>query len=148
MKNAKSKAIIALVVLLSFAITIQAQDQKSKKEIAEFGGSCPVTYLMMEKDMKGDPKISSTVDGKTYYLANADAKKLFDAEPNKYLPKYDGYCATAVAMGKKVDSDHQFFTFYNGATYLFSNKMAKDTFDKDPKMMVKNADKNFTALNK
>ncbi|HMN25241.1 MAG TPA: hypothetical protein PKE38_12105 [Ignavibacteriaceae bacterium] len=25
--------------------------------------------------MKGYPKISSTVDGKTYYFANADAKK-------------------------------------------------------------------------
>jgi len=30
----------------------------------------------MEKDMKGYPKISSTVDGKTYYFANADAKNV------------------------------------------------------------------------
>lgn len=31
-----------------------------------------------------------------------------------------------------MDSVHLFFTVYNGATNLFSNKIAKETFDKAP----------------
>lgn len=148
MKHMIRKSVIILFISLGFVLSMQAQGEKSKKENVEIGGSCPVAYLMMEKDMKGDAKFASKYDGKTYYLANADAKKMFDAEPNKYLPKYDGYCATGFSMGKKIESDHQYFSVYNGATYLFSNKMAKDAFDKDPKMMVKKADENFAALNK
>jgi len=142
------KSVIVLFISLGFVLTAQAQDNKSRKEIIELGGSCPVAYLMMGKDMKGDAKFASEYDGKTYYLANADAKKMFDADPKKYLPKYDGFCTTAVAMGKKVESDHQYFSIYDGSTYLFSNKMAKDTFDKDPNMVIQKADKNFVALNK
>ncbi len=146
MKHIVSNSIIALVISLSFVFSLQAQDHKSKKESIELGGSCPVAYLMMDENIKGDAKFSSMFDGKTYYLANANAKKMFDADPIKYLPKYDGYCATAIAMGKKVDSDHQYFSIYDGSTYLFSNKMAKDAFDKDPKLMIKQADKNFAVL--
>jgi YHS domain-containing protein len=129
-------------------LSINAQDSKSADYQIALDGYCPVAYLAMEKSVEGDSKYSSTYDGKTYYLANADAKKMFDAEPEKYLPKYDGYCATAVAMGKKMESDPKLFSVYIGSTYLFSNKMAKESFDKDPKMTIKNADKNFAALSK
>ena len=145
MKHIVSKSIIALVISLSFVFSMQALDQKSKKENIELHGSCPVVYLMMGKDVKGDPKIASTFENKTYYFTNADAKKMFDADPKKYLPKYDGYCATGIAMGKKIVPDHQYYSIYNGSTYLFSNKMAKESFDKDPKTTINNADKNYAV---
>jgi len=142
------KTLIASFVAISMVLSISAQDTKSADTKVELDGYCPVAYLVMEKSVEGDSKYSSTYEGKTYSLVNADAKKMFDAEPEKYLPKYDGYCATAVAMGKMMESDPQLFSVYNGSTYLFSNKMAKESFDKDPKMTIKNADKNFAALNK
>ncbi len=140
------KSFATLFLVLSLLISANAQTSKNVDEKVELDGYCPVAYLAMEKSLKGDSQFSSTYEGKTYYLANADAKKMFDAEPEKYLPKYNGYCATAVAMGKKMESDPEIFSVYNGATYLFSNQMAKETFDKDPKMTIKNADKNFAAL--
>jgi YHS domain-containing protein len=140
------KSFVALFVTISMVLSINAQDSKSADTKVELDGYCPVAYLVMEESVKGDSKYSSTYEGETYYLANADAKKMFDSDPEKYLPKYDGYCATAVAMGKKMESDPEIFSVYNGATYLFSNQMAKDSFDKDPMMTIKNADKNFAAL--
>ncbi|RKZ00470.1 MAG: hypothetical protein DRQ13_00390 [Ignavibacteriae bacterium] len=142
------KTFVVLFVATSMVLSINAQDTKNDNTKVEVGSYCPVAYLAMQKNVEGDPQYSSTYEGKTYYLANADAKKMFDAEPEKYLPKYDGYCATAVSMGKLMESDPQLFSVYNEATYLFSNKMAKETFDKNPEMTVKNADKNFTALTK
>ncbi|MGB5528417.1 MAG: YHS domain-containing (seleno)protein [Ignavibacteriaceae bacterium] len=142
------KSFIALFLAISMVLSINAQDTKSADTKVELDGYCPVAYSVMEKSVEGDSKYSSTYEGKTYYLANADAKKMFDAEPEKYLPKYNGYCATAVAMGKLMESDQQLFSVYSGSTYLFSSMMAKESFDKDPKMTIKNAGKNFAALNK
>ena len=140
------KTLIAFFLTISMALSINAQDIKSADSKVELDGYCPVAYLVMEKAVEGDAKYSSTYEGETYYLANADAKKMFDAEPEKYLPKYDGYCATAVAMDELMESDPQLFSVYDGATYLFSNQMAKESFDKDPQMTIKNANKNFESL--
>ena len=140
------KTLIAFFVTISMVLSINAQDTKSVKVEVQLDGYCPVAYLMMGKAVEGDAKYSSTYEGEIYYLANADAKKMFDAELEKYLPKYDGYCATAVAMDKLMESNPQLFSVYDGATYLFSNQMAKESFDKDPQMTIKNANKNFESL--
>lgn len=137
---------LAIVFVFGLALTLNAQKiKKTKKEVA-LHQYCPVAYSVMNKAVKGNVKFSSIYKGKTYYFAASDAKKMFDAEPTKYLPKYDGYCATALAMGKKVESDPEIFSVYKGSTYLFSNKMAKEGFDKDPDMTIKDADKNLAVL--
>jgi len=104
------------------------------------GGYCPVAYVAMNQAMKGDPNQKSVHDGKTYYFANADAKKMFDASPAKYAPAYDGLCATAVAQGMRLQSDPKLFTVHNGKAYLFSNAEAKTVFDKDKAGVIAKAD--------
>ncbi len=137
----------ALALMVSFSIFGHAQTSKAAKNVA-LKQYCPVAYIAMGKALKGDAKFVSTFKGKKYYLLNADAKKMFDADPEKYLPKYDGYCATAVAMGQKLESDPEIFTIYEGATYLFSSKEAKAEFDKHPEATIAMADKQFAALSK
>ena len=137
---------LALLFTFGFTLTVNAQTaKKSKKEIA-LHQYCPVAYAAMNKAVKGDAKFSSTYKGKTYFFAMADAKKMFDSDPVKYLPKYDGYCATALAMGKRVESAPEIFSVYKDSTYLFSNKVAKAEFDKDPDMTIKGANKNLAVL--
>jgi YHS domain-containing protein len=104
------------------------------------GGYCPVADLAMNEAMKGDPTQGSQYKGQTYLFANADAKKMFDAAPEKYLPAYAGWCATAVAQGMKLASDPKLFTVYNGRTYLFSTADARTMFDKDKAGTVAKAD--------
>ena len=86
--------------------------------------------------------------GKTYHFANAEAKQMFDAAPEKFLPKYDGLCATALAQGMKVESDPTLFTVHEGQTYLFSNAEAKAMFDKDKAGIIAKADKSWATLSK
>jgi len=138
--------VLVLLLAISFAFTVNAQTQKKQKEEVALNQYCPVAYVAMNKTIKGDEKFSSVHNGKKYYFMNEDAKKMFDADPSKYLPKYDGFCVTALAMGKKLESDPEIFSVYKGATYLFSNKMAKEEFDKGPDMIFKNADKNLAVL--
>ena len=140
------KTLIAFFVTISMVLSINAQDTKSVEVEVQLDGYCPVAYLVMEKVVEGDAKYSSTYEGETYYLAKADEKKMFDSDPEKYLQKYDGYSAKAVEMDKLMESDPQLFSVYDGATYLFSNQMAKESFDKDPQMTIKNANKNFASL--
>jgi len=142
--------LLTLMLAVGFTLSMNAQTSKpqSQRKEAALNQYCPVAYAAMEKAVKGNAKHTSTYLGKKYYLLNADAKKMFDADPAKYLPKYDGYCATAVAMGQKMESDPELFSEYEGATYLFSSKDAKEAFDKDPEATIRMADKQFASLEK
>lgn len=114
----------------------------------ELGGYCPVGYVAANQVVYGDPKYASEYEGKLYYLSSDGAKKMFDAEPAKFTnaTKYEGYCATAVASGKKIASDPNYFTNINGTIYLFSSQAAKDAFDKDPKAMITKAEANWLKI--
>ena len=133
-----------LTVLFAFAGSPALADKTP--DAPAIGGYCPVAYVAMSKAVKGDPKVSLDHDGMHYLFVNAEAKKMFEADPAKYDVAYHGLCATAMAMGKQLESDPAVFSVSNGTTYLFSTADAKAMFDKDPAGTVKKADQQWAAL--
>ncbi len=113
---------------------------------AAIGGYCPVAYVKAKMAVKGDPQYTSADGGLVYQFSSPEAKKIFDREPAKYRVAYDGWCATGVAMGKKIASDPTIFTVHEGATYLFSSAEVKAAFDKDPEMMTMKASAAWSKL--
>jgi len=66
---------------------------------------CPMSYFGEAGPHKGDPVILAEHRGTTYSLSNQEAKEIFLAEPDKYLPQFGGYCATAISQGKLRGAD-------------------------------------------
>lgn len=141
MKNVSKVLALALVTALGAAAALVA----GEKELVA-GGYCPVAYVKMQKAVKGDPQFRSELGGKTYQFSSAMAKQAFDAEPAKYRIAYDGWCATGVAMGKKIASKPELFSSRDGVTYLFSSDQAKAMFDKDPAMTIAKADEGWSKV--
>jgi YHS domain-containing protein len=137
---------LTLVAVAAVASLAQSEAPKPTKDGVALGGYCPVAYVAMNQAMKGDPQHKSVHQGRTYHFANADAKKMFDAAPAKYVPAYDGLCATAVAQGMKMQSDPQLFAIHNGRAYLFSSAGAKSEFEKDKSGVVVRADRNWPKV--
>ena len=44
-------------------------------------------------------------DGATYQFSSKSNKEIFEANPEKYVPAYNGYCAFGVSVGKKFIGD-------------------------------------------
>lgn len=82
-------------------------------------GYCPVAYFAVDKAVRGKPQFASTYDGVTYHFASADAKRAFDAEPEKYLPAYGGWCAFGMAVSDKFPVDPTCFKIVDGRLMLF-----------------------------
>lgn len=139
------KRALMLAVGAALAVAVAAGTYAETKEPA-IGGHCPVAYVKMGKAVKGDARWSSERDGQTFLFSAAQAKELYDKSPDQFNVAYHGYCATGVAMGKKIDSNPETFTVNKGVTYLFSNAGAKAMFDKDPAGSIAKADKNWASL--
>jgi YHS domain-containing protein len=139
---------IAAAFLVTATIASLAQSEAPKPAAAgpALDGFCPVAYVEMNQAVKGNPQHKSQHEGRTFHFANAQAKQMFDKAPAKYLPAYDGLCATAVAQGMRLQSDPRLFTVHNGRAYLFSNAEAKAMFDKDASGIIAKADANWPKV--
>jgi YHS domain-containing protein len=139
------RTLVFMLLVGMSAAPLALAGEQATGDIA-LGGYCPVGYVAAGKAVKGDPNFVSEYQGETYYLANAMAKEMFDKAPASYVVAYDGWCATAVANGMKVESDPAVFVVRDGKTYLFSNEKAKAMFTEDGAGLVAKADTNWPEL--
>ena len=121
------------LALLLFIVTginqAQSIDYYTKKGyIAE--GYDVVAYFS-EKAVKGDSKFKTVYDGVNYKFSSQENLDIFLKNPVKYVPKYGGYCAYAVAKdGKKVSINPKTFEIRNGELLLFYNSFGINTLEK------------------
>lgn len=92
-------------------------------------GYCPVAYFAVNKAVRGKPEFASTHDGVTYHFVSTDAKKAFDAEPDKYLPAFGGWCAFGMAVSDKFPVDPTRFKIVNGRLMLFLRNAKVDALE-------------------
>jgi len=81
-------------------------------------GYDPVSYVGGEPQ-PGDPTLVVEYAGGTYQFANAINRDLFRSDPDRYLPQYGGFCATAVSEGKTFGIDPTNYKLIDGKLYLF-----------------------------
>lgn len=135
-------------LLLALTFIITASQALADGSAVQLGGYCAVAYVGAQKALFGNPDFQSNYEGKTYLFINKDAKGMFDKEPKKFVSaiQYDAWCATALAMGKKLKTDPKLFSNIDGKVYLFSSAKAKEVFDKDSAKMIKKADDTWSSV--
>lgn len=79
-----------------------------------------VAYLDDHEARKGSPSFASAYRGVTYHFASAEHRAAFARDPERYLPTYGGWCASAMgAKGTKVEIDPRNFKVKDGRLFLF-----------------------------
>lgn len=150
MKHLNFIFILAFVAQLIFS-NAQAQDLKPYYNTDKNGlwvdGYDPVSYLTVNKAVKGKSEISSTYKGATFYFSSATNRDLFKKDPEKYLPQYGGYCAYGIGdHNEKVPVNPETFTVMDGKVFLFYNRFFDNTltdWKKDEKNLYQQAEKNW-----
>ena len=103
-------------------------------------GQSLTSYQLDNKAVKGGPKFTKVYRGLVYHFATEDAAGAFDKDPERFIPKYDGFCAEGVSQGKRFPADPNMFSVVDGKTYLFFDAKAQAAFDADSKPMIEKAD--------
>lgn len=109
-------------------------------------GYDPVAYFTMSKPVEGDAAITSVFEGATFRFANAEHKALFDADPEKYAPKYGGYCAYAVSKGATATTVPEAWSIHDGQLYLNYSTGVHRTWLKDVEGNIQRADANWPGV--
>ena len=112
----------AVLALLAAPLAVLASEPTPALD-----GNCPVCLVKMNKLVKGDSKISSVYDGKTYLFPSANQERMFDENPTAFAP----------VLGKDIEGTSEFAVDFHGSRYLFPGQKQLDMFVANPTKYTK-----------
>ena len=148
-----SRSILSLVVaamaLLSANVFAQATGSVPRLALK---GHDPVAYFTEGKPVMGSPQFAFDWDEGRYYFANARHRDMFAGDPDRYAPRFGGYCTASMTRGAANEADPEVFSIVDGRLYLIGAGKgkevalaARDRLKTDP-AMIPAAQKNWEKL--
>jgi len=139
-------------VLLSAGMSLAADEFNVSTGITAAGvplglhGVDAVALSTLGAVAEGDAAYTVEQDGVAYYFATEASARMFSRNPGRYLPQYGGFCAFAVAKGKKFDGDPVFADIVDDKFYLFVNAAIFAEYKKDPERILEKAEKTWPKI--
>ncbi len=142
--------VVAAAVFFSVAAPALAE---AKSEIYKnwrgvaIKGYDPVAFHTEGKPVKGASDYELKWKDAKWRFASAENRDLFEADPEKYAPRYGGYCAWAVSEGYTASVDPEnAWSVVDGRLYLNYNAEIKQKWEKDIPGHIKKADANWPGV--
>ncbi len=149
------RTFLALAALACITAPLAAQAQDAQHPVNTLGapadnvairGYDPVAYFREGKPHQGSPEFAAQHDGATWWFASAEDKALFEADPEKYMPAFGGFCAYGTSRGYLVKIEPEAWSIVDGRLYLNYDLGVRDTWAKDPKGYIAKAQANWPRL--
>ena len=102
-------------------------------------GVDPVALSTLNAVAEGNAAHTVVSDDVAYYFASEQSARRFEADPTQYKPQFGGFCAFAVALGKKFDGDPHYADIVDGKLYLFVNAAIFEKYKQDREGTIKKA---------
>jgi hypothetical protein len=111
-------------------------------------GYDPVAYFTLQRATLGVARYEYEWDEHRWQFANARHRDLFKADPVRYAPQFENYCAVALARGEVREASPEYWLIIDGKLYLFGKAIGPDAFRKDREATLDRAERNRGLLPK
>ncbi len=104
-------------------------------------GHDAVAYFKQSAAIKGDPAITSQFQDVTFRFASQANKAAFDAEPQRYMPQFGGFCSNGInyAVPWGGGGSPNSWRIYRGKLYVFGGQSSRDHFEIDTELNLQRA---------
>lgn len=134
--------------LLAFAlVTASFSASAGPQFTVALQGYDAVSYFEGSSPQKGDFMYAVYWNGANWLFASEERAKRFKANPAKYAPQFDGYCAFAASRGYKAPGEALTGVVVNDKLYLNFNDQAKKLWQEDVPGNIRKGDENWPKLN-
>jgi len=144
----KKMILVVLAGFLFFSTGVFANDLIYTKFFSDkaVSGYDPVAYFTKGQPVKGDAQFKFTYMDADWYFSSRENLEKFKSDPDKYAPRYGGYCAWAVAQGDTAAGNPMNWTIHNGKLYLNYNDDIQKKWLKDIEELIRKADRNWPKV--
>jgi hypothetical protein len=110
-------------------------------------GYDPVAYFVEQRPVKGKPEFEVAWQDAVWLFASAENRDRFRAEPEKYSPRYGGFCALGIAKGAKFDINPEAWSIVEGKLYLNYDTGIRDEWRQKSADFIREADRKWAGVN-
>lgn len=141
----------AFILSIFVAVALlPAYANAGEESLTHFGtalrGYDAVAYHTESKAVEGDTNHAVHHGGLTYLFSTKANAKAFKADPAKYEPAYNGYCAFGVTKGKKFSTDPKAFKVVDGKLYMNLNARVQEAWVEDIPGYIAKADARWPEI--
>ncbi len=109
-------------------------------------GYDPVAYFTVGEAVPGDEGITAEHAGIVYQFSSEEHRDLFEADPERYIPAYGGWCAWAASRDSLADIDPTAFVIHEGRLFLNFSSFINGRFRLRLDRNIQDADANWPDL--
>ncbi|PJZ85577.1 YHS domain protein [Leptospira harrisiae] len=132
---------VKLLALLWISFPIMAKDiNTSFIGNLAVDGYDVVAYFKEGKPVKGNSNFQYTWQNAVWRFSTAENLNQFKQTPEKFAPKYGGYCAYAMSEGEKYDISPEVWNITEGKLYLNYDREVHDKWIKKKNELINKAD--------
>jgi YHS domain-containing protein len=138
--------LLIIMLCLVFSGAAIANEPIFATDNVALSGFDVVAYFTDGQPVKGDPVVSYQWQGVDWFFASDEHRDLFVQNPEKYVPKYGGFCALGAAHGALVPSSPKAWSIHNGELIMNMSQDVVETWRYNPDINIERADSNWPAL--
>jgi YHS domain-containing protein len=145
-----SISVILVYIAATFFVAAQELNMKGNVEAVPLAiqGYDIISYYKNDVARKGNSSFQATYKGKRYTFISQENQQLFANNPEKYLPKFDGFCAHSASQQKVVAGDPSVYVIDQGNLYFFNNTTAKNVWNQEGDEKIARANKHWKYVAK
>lgn len=110
------------------------------------GGHDPVAYFAQGRPVEGSRSHVHRWQGVDWRFASAENLRRFAADPERYAPRFGGYCAWAVAQGYTAAGNPRFWRVVDGRLYLNFDANVQRMWEADIPGFIARAERNWPGV--
>lgn len=141
-----SRVLLGLFVATALALSASAQTQKwinTGPDKVAIKGYDTIAYFTESRAIKGSSEFEFVWKDARWHFSSAANRNLFAANPDRYAPKYGGFCAKGMVRGNFATIDPEAWTIADGKLYLNFTKGTRERWRKNTAYYIKKADENW-----
>ena len=131
MNNNSIKFVASFFIFMLTIFELQAANEKPivtqmvNQQIVAINAYDSVAYFTQDKAVKGTSEFSVQYLGVNWYFSNEVNKQLFENNPEKYAPQFNGHCANGLSDGHQVPGNPKYFRIIDDKLYFFYSKWGR-----------------------
>ena len=131
---------MSLVVLAAALAAGAAAAGAAQGQDLAIKGYDAVAYFTLGKATRGSESFTSRWHDMTWRFSSREHRDLFAADPLRYAPQYDGYCAWAMTESRLAITDPEVWKIVDGKLYLNCSQAAYEKWSRDIPGHIRKAD--------
>lgn len=134
-RPAYAAALLVLLAGIAVALpawrTEAAADPVFSKDGLAIRGYDPVAYFTRGRPTAGDPAVTLEWNGALWRFESAENRDRFAADPERWAPRYGGWCAWAVSRGYTAPTMPDAWSIVDGRLYLNYSTAVRADWERD-----------------